>query len=318
MTESDNPSRPSPESESKGAPVEQTALESVPLPPTKTPMYQAMHADRYHRQTLIRQIQKQMPARLVCYICGINAQIHRDDTLGFVDLLHNVPRNSDLNLILHTPGGNIDASEKLLSMVRTTVGTGRLRVIIPDFAKSAGTLMALGADKIVMSDTSELGPIDPQITLNDGHGNLISHSILSYLGAYKTHSESLQRNPNDVTAQIMLGKLNPETVKQFQLVRGRAQTLAEKNLNRWMFQTEKGNFTEIAAALMNIERWQTHGQMIGYQDARELGLLVEYLDPESEEWRAYWQLYCLQRLAVKDRQKLFESDYVSLVFDAAT
>lgn len=44
-------------------------------------------------------------------------------------------------------------------------------------------------------------------------------------------------------------------------------------------------------------------------------LEVEYLDPRREPWLSYWRLYCLQRLAVKDRQKLFESDYASLLID---
>ena len=67
----------------------------------------------------------------------------------------------------------------------TAVGTGRLRVIVPDFAKSAGTLIALAADKIVMSDSSELGPIDPQFLKKDGDGNARWLSVLSYLKAYE-------------------------------------------------------------------------------------------------------------------------------------
>jgi len=282
---------------------------------SKTPMYQAVHADRYQRQTFIKDIQKKSGRLLICYVAGPQTLIHRDDILGVVDLLRNVGRNCDLDLLLHTAGGNIDPAEKLASIIRTTVGTGSFRVIIPDFAKSAGTLMALAADRIVMSDSSELGPIDPQIVLNDGHGNFIQHSVLSYLAAYRTHSEALQRNPSDVAAQIMMGKLNPETVKLFDSARIRAQKLAEKHLNRWMFQKEKGNFTQIAADLMDVERWQSHGQMIGWKDAQEMGLLVEYLDSESPDWRPYWQLYCHQRLTVKDRQKLFESEHACFLME---
>ena len=285
--------------------------------PSKTPMYQAMHADRYQRQMQIKRIQEKFRRRLVCYISGVAALIDRDDTLPFVDLLHNVTRGENLDLLLHTGGGDIDAAEKLISMVRTTVGTGHLRVIVPDFAKSAGTLMTLGADSIVMSDTSELGPIDPQITLNDGHGNLIRHSVQSYLDAYQAHSDSLQRNPADVVARIMLGKLDPATVKLFEAARDRARTFAENQLKLGMFRSGTGNFTEIAAKLIDTKRWLSHGQMISHQDAKDIGLSVDYLDPASEEWQRYWQLYCLQRLAVKDRQKLFESDYASLLFDGS-
>jgi len=285
--------------------------------PSKTPMYQAMHADRYQRQIQIKRIQEKFGRRLVCYVSGVAALIDRDDTLPFVDLLHNVIRGENLDLLLHTGGGDIDAAEKLISMVRTTVGTGRLRVIVPDFAKSAGTLMTLGGDTIVMSDTSELGPIDPQITLNDGHGNLIRHSVQSYLDAYQAHSDSLQKNPADVVAQIMLGKLDPATVKLFEAARDRARTFAENQLKLGMFRSGTGNFTEIAAKLIDTKRWLSHGQMISHQDAKDIGLSVDYLDPGCDEWQRYWQLYCLQRLAVKDRQKLFESDYASLLFDGS-
>lgn len=77
-----------------------------------------------------------------------------------------------------------------------------------------------------------------------------------------------------------------------------------------------GNFTKIASDLIDTKRWLTHGQMIGWQDAIKIGLSVDYLDPSSEEWRCYWQLYCLQRLAIQDRQKLFEADVASLTVES--
>jgi|ERR1035437_1604057 ATP-dependent protease ClpP protease subunit len=282
----------------------------------KTPMFSAIHASRYHRQGLIKDIQLKYGRRTVSYISGSAASINRDDIVFFVDLLHNIVPNSDLDLILHTGGGDVDAAEKLISLVRTRVGTGRMRVIVPDFAKSAGTLMTLGADRIVMSDTSELGPIDPQITLNDGHGNLIRHSVQSYLDAYEFHADALQKNPNDAVASIMLGKLEPATVKLFEAVRDRARKFAEDQLKLGMFRSGTGNFTKIASDLIDTKRWLTHGQMIGWQDAIKIGLSVDYLDPSSEEWQCYWQLYCLQRLAIQDRQKLFEADVASLTVES--
>lgn len=285
-------------------------------PPTRTPMYKAIHAPRYERQALIRDIQKKTGRKLICYVCSADTLIDRDDTLGFADLLHNIDSNKDLDLLLHTGGGDIDAAEKLISMVRTVVQEGYLRVIVPDFAKSAGTLMALGADSIVMSDTSELGPIDPQITLNDGHGNRIRHSVQSYLDAYDSHYKALQSNPGNVAAQIMLGKLDPATVKLFEAARERARTFAEEQLRHWMFRKKPGsNVTKTAGILMDTNRWQSHGQMIGWQHAQEIGLTVDYIHPGSDEWQSYWQLYCHQRLAVKDGEKLFESDYASFQLD---
>jgi ClpP class serine protease len=169
--------------------------------PTNTPMYQAIHADRYRRQALIKEIEKKTGKCLISYVSGIAAHIERDDVVPFLDVLHNVQPGNDLDFLLHTPGGDIDAAEKLISLVHTTVGAGQLRIIVPDFAKSAGTLMALGANKILMSDTSELGPIDPQVVFSDGRGNRIMHSVTSYLDAYKTHADALKQNPGDLTAQ---------------------------------------------------------------------------------------------------------------------
>jgi hypothetical protein len=84
-----------------------------------------------------------------------------------------------------------------------------------------------------------------------------------------------------------------------------------------MFQKKKANYTAIAANLLDSKRWLTHGQMIGWQDAKQIELEVEYLDPRSELWLSLWELYCLQRLSIKDNQKLFESNYASLPIDGS-
>ena len=70
-----------------------------------------------------------------------------------------------------------------------------------------------------------------------------------------------------------------------------------------------------ASELMDTERWLTHSQVISWQDAQDppIGLHVEYLEPQDERWQRYWQLYCLQRLAVSGDQVLYESGYASLV-----
>jgi hypothetical protein len=110
----------------------------------------------------------------------------------------------------------------------------------------------------------------------------------------------------------MLSKFDPTTLVQFEAVKRRARMLAEQHLNRWMFQRKKATYTKIAGELMDIARWPAHGQMIGYEDAKEIELEIEYVAPDTQEWREYWALYCQQRLAVKDGQRLFESDYASL------
>jgi hypothetical protein len=301
----------------KGPLAEAAELGPGASPPgaTKSPMWEADNALRYLRQEMIRKIQGSR-RRLICYVAGADAEVAPEDTVGFAELLHSVPPGTELDLLLHTNGGDIDTSEKLMAMVRSRAGTASVRVIVPDAAKSAGTLMAIGADKIVMSDSSELGPIDPQFPLNDGLGNVIHHSVLTYLEVYAEHAAALRRNPQDEVARIMLNKLDPATVRKFELVKKRAREVAEKHLRRWMFRTQQGNFTQIAAELMDTSRWPSHGQMVGWEDAVNLGLVVEYIPSHEQEWDALWRLYCSQRLAVGDRLKLFESDHICYAVDS--
>ena len=299
------------------SPAEGSANPETELPgaspntsPTKTPMYEAIHAPRYHRQSLIKSIEGEVGRRLICYVSGREATIDRDDIAGFMEMLHNIAPGTNIDLLLHTGGGDVDAAEKLMALVQATVAGGELRVIIPDFAKSAGTLMVLGADTLIMSDSSELGTIDPQIWADDGRGNVICHSVLSYLDAFKTHSEALRERPDDPVSRLMLSKLDPTTVRHYEAIRDRARSFAEGQLKR------KGrNFSQITSAFMDIGRWPSHGQMIKWQDVKDLGLPVEYLAPRSMRWLAYWRLYCLLRMAVKVRQNIFESSYASLILD---
>ena len=132
---------------------------------TKTPFFEAVHALRYERQELIKSIQDQTGYRLICYI-SVAPHISADDVVPFMDLIHNVPEGYNIELFLNTPGGDIDAAEKLTAMVRKRVGKAGFRIVVPDFAKSAGTLMVLGADSVVMSDTFRTRADRPTGVLN--------------------------------------------------------------------------------------------------------------------------------------------------------
>ena len=291
-----------------GAPRAEDAGPSV----NRTPFFEANHAARYQRQALIRQIQARTECRLICYVSGSQCLIDRDDTIPFADLLYNVPTGEGIELLLHTRGGNLDAAEKLIRMVRRKVGEADFHIIVPEYAKSAGTLMVLGADRVVMSDMSELGPIDPQIRLPDGSGQ----AVQNYLDAYEDLEVKLREDPGNIAARLMLDKLDPTIIKLCQVAVERARQSAEYLLRHGMFRNG-GPWTLPASELLDTRRWLSHSQMIAWDDARDpqIGLVVDYLDPKSERWQDYWKLYCLQRLALGDQQKLYESDIASLIID---
>lgn len=276
---------------------------------SKTPLFTASNAARYQRQEIIGTIESLTGRTLLCFLGGTNAPIARDDTVGFVDLVHNVDPGAKIDLMLHTIGGDIDEAEKLIRLLQARVGEGGdIRVVIPDYAKSAGTIIALGANSILMSDSSELGPIDPQFYLNDVEGNEICHSVLRYLAAYRECETDLRNNPNDPIARLMFDKFDPNLVHKFRGIQDRVRSLAEDLLKR------RGlPFSAIASYLMNIETWKSHNQMIGADDVAASGLAVEIVPTDDPAWQAFWQLYCLLRIATEPSQKIFESYYVSLV-----
>jgi hypothetical protein len=288
-------------------------LGGEPKQPVRTPLYRATNSERYSRQSRIREIQEVTESKLICYVSGPLASLTRDDILPLVDLLHVIPAGSNIDLLLHTPGGEIDAAEKMANMIRRHVGDGGVfRVVVPDFAKSAGTLVSLAADTVVMSDSSELGPIDPQLRLPDGTGGLPLRPAQSYVDGYKALVKLVNDNPGAPAYEAMLKKYDPTLLDICNKVINRSTKLAEELLKRGMFR-EGGNFTATAAELSDNQKWLQHNVPIDYLEAKRMGLEVTYLEPTNELWQQFWALYCEQRLARNpDNCKLFESDYVSI------
>lgn len=89
-------------------------------------------------------------------------QIELGDLQGFMNAIAGL-KGRQLDLILTSPGGTAEATESIVSYLRTRFD--HIRVFVPVAAMSAATMMALGADEIVMGAHSQLGPIDPQFTL---------------------------------------------------------------------------------------------------------------------------------------------------------
>ncbi len=286
----------------------------------RTPLYRASNAPRYGRQERIKQLQAMTGTKLICYLAGQNAPMTRDDILPLVDLFHMVPAGQRIDLLLQTPGGDVDAAEKMASMLRNRVGaTGQLRVIVADYAKSAGTLIALAADTVLMSDSSELGPVDPQVPVPDGgRGSL--RPAQSYVDGYEALVELVNQEPTSAGYRMMLDKYDPTLIDLCRKVLERSKKLAEQLLKRGMFRPEgrrpDGNFTAVAAELSDNRKWLWHGVPIDQSEAKRIGLDISYLPPSEAQWSELWSLYCEQRLALRtEESKLFESDYVSLPFD---
>jgi ATP-dependent protease ClpP protease subunit len=292
-------------------PLTSTTENSSPQP-RRTPLFEAMNAARYGRQQLIRDIEANTGNALLCMVSE-HGQIGRGiTTAGIVDLLHNVPHGKPIDLLLNSPGGDIDTAEKIITLIRKRAEAAPVRVIVPDYAKSAATLIALGANQVVMSHTSELGPIDPQVELTGINGVKTIHSAQNYVDSYDKHAERLREEPGDPVARLMLDMLDPVVLEKLKRIMKRSTVIASALLQTAMIKdAEKAD--EAARQLADTNQWHSHGQMIGHEQCTKIGLEVSHQNPKSDFWECIWRLYCLQLAGLQqDNHTLFESNIASL------
>jgi ClpP class serine protease len=170
------------------------------------------------------------------------------------------PPDMPIDLILHTPGGLVLASEQIACALKRH--RGKVTVFIPHYAMSGGTLIALSADEIVMDPNAVLGPVDPQLGSPQG-GSYPAASILKALE---------EPNPNRDDQTLILGDIARKAINQVY------KTVY--NLIKDKMPEEKAK--ELAKTLSE-GRW-THDYPITYEEAKELGLPVtDQVPPEVYE-----------------------------------
>ena len=223
-------------------------------------------------------------------------------------LLHRVEPGASITLLLNSPGGDVDAAEKLQHMLRESVSPpalqqpGDVEIVVPNRAKSAATIMALGADRVTMSDTSELGPIDPQVRFQNSY-----YSVAAWLTAYKHAERRCQEHPDNPAFAAVFQSLNPVIAEILRFAESRARKLAEGLAKRagW-------NYTMVAETLMDTTRFPSHGQMIDWRTAEDIGLKnVRYMPRTNPLWDMYWKLYLALRGVAGEQKKIFESRHVT-------
>lgn len=107
------------------------------------------------------------------------------DKTGFMTVVHKLDRSKGLDLILHTPGGDMAATESLVHYLRSMFGKD-IRAIIPQIAMSGGAMIACACKEIIMGNQSNIGPFDPQI------GGTPSQAIL---GDLKKAANEMAQDP---------------------------------------------------------------------------------------------------------------------------
>lgn len=118
-----------------------------------------------NRVDLYKKLEKLRNGKLIVYITGdkreFPTQISQDAFDYFVNHLDKMNRQNKIILFLYTRGGNTLAGWSIINLIRQFCD--ELEIIIPSKAHSTGTLMALGANSIIMTKQATLGPIDPSV-----------------------------------------------------------------------------------------------------------------------------------------------------------
>jgi len=296
------------------------------------------------RQDLIKQFEiesnkrDQKTHKLMVYIAKMSHprntnSITSDDVAPIGSILQSFNGAEVIDFIIHSPGGDGNTAEKIVDMCRSYLPKeGDFRVIVPNKAKSAATLIALGSDKIIMGYSSELGPIDAQIPVNIS-GLIQFISAQSFIDSRdelikKTH-EAVKNKEEYQGYLQQLTTIDVAFVKECERAMGFARDVASKWLKNCMLKKIKDKSVRtrlanrIAKKLSSAQDYLSHGRMINANEittTRDLDKLeVELLSKEDTLWNIIWEIYVRSEVFLSMNQnpnqlkaKLFESSNSTL------
>lgn len=197
-------------------------------------------------------------------ICGISDE----DKNGFMMAIHKLDKEKGLDLILHTPGGDIASTESLVDYLRNIFGNN-IRAIVPQIAMSAGTMIACSCKLIIMGKHSSLGPIDPQF------GSIPAHGVIE---EFNRAYEEIKIDPQKIHIwHPIISKYQPTFLSQCENAIRWSDEFVRSQLESVMFEGDPNN-KEIAAkivtSLTDYRGNKTHSRHISIEDCQKMGLKV--------------------------------------------
>jgi hypothetical protein len=256
-------------------------------------LYDVFSSNDYsvHRKPLFKKIGKALNGTVLAYTANPfhpMPLINQQDIPFFENLLMSSGKSDNGFLILSSPGGDGNVAEKLILMLRHYFKN--FTVIVPSYAKSAATMIALGSDKILMGYLAELGPIDPQLMLPGYPQPIPARAFIDGLEDIRTRIISY-KDPVEMYLP-MLHNIKPEILAISQAAIEHAKDFAERHLKKYMLSANPSQATKVAQLLSEGKQYKSHGQVIDFDQAKnELGLNVEMIESESDLWQNIWELY---------------------------
>lgn len=217
---------------------------------------------------------------------GAPIDLGYDDLLPINDQLENLQGNA-IDVILETPGGSGETAEDIVRILREKFD--HVAFIVPGTAKSAGTIMVMGADEILMDERSALGPIDAQIQFE---GKQFSAEAL--IKGFEKIRDDAEANKRLERAYIpLLQRISPGDLQHAQNALDFAKILVTDWLSKYKFKNwnvhrshnpgapvtdeeKTARAAKIADDLCNHSTWKTHGRSIRLKDLEGIG--VEIVD----------------------------------------
>lgn len=181
----------------------------------------------------------------------ISRYISIEDSEQILRAIRLTPDNVPIDIILHTPGGLVLATEQIArALIRHP---SKVTVFVPHYAMSGGTMLALAADEIIMDANAVLGPVDPQL------GNMAAASVLSVL-----EQKSVDKIEDET---LIMADLSRKAMKQVQSF---VRTLLKDSIPEPKIAPE--NIEKIVDALTTGR--VTHDCPISVEEASDLGLPI--------------------------------------------
>lgn len=240
--------------------------------------------------------------------------ISDEDKNGFMTVIHELDdRDRGLDLVLHTPGGEVAATESLVDYLRLMFD-GDIRAIVPQLAMSAGTMIACASKKIVMGKQSSLGPIDPQFEGIPAHG---------VVEEFENAKSEIIDNPSSVPVwQPIISKYPPAFIGECRKVIDWANEIAGEWLASGMFQNElrpqadpeqksavEGKIKSIVRGLGDHALTKSHSRHLSASWCEKLGLKIDHLEDDQQLQDAVLSLHhaCMLTFDTTPAIKLIEN-----------
>ncbi|MCY4342353.1 MAG: serine dehydrogenase [Gammaproteobacteria bacterium] len=271
--------------------------------PDRTPLYEAQHSPRYERQRLIGKYEDTYQCRLVVLIDAL----FPDSVNLFEETLYDADPSQDLHVMLSTPGGDGETAIRLIRQAQAHCK--ELTVVVPNQAKSAGTLFILGADHIILGPTSDLGPIDPQFRLPDG--SLAAGKAI--IAAVEDAEQRVTRNPDTFPLHAsLLSDISALMVQQARDALARTADQLTEALG-CVSGRNKARIRQLASSLGDslIGKAQSHATTVSAQDAAHFGLPVKELASSDCQWQQVWRLWA--KYVAMDAVQVYEGRAASVV-----